>query len=183
MPGTGNSEKETLRVVALSGTLHQPSKTGRLIDGVLAALSARTSVEAHTVEVLSLGHQLIDALGGDSRPELATELARVADADVLVVATPVYKGSYTGLLKLFIDLLGQDSLVDRPVILAAAGGSDQHSLVIEHELRPLLGFFRAHSVPTGVYARATDFLDDGLSDALQSSIDAAATQAVDITRR
>lgn len=181
-------EYRSLTVVAVSGTLHRPSKTGLLVDAVLGAIREAASVdtrrvEAHTIELLdhapALAAALAPAAGAGPEPALAHAYERVASADILVIATPVYKGSYTGLLKLFVDLLGQDALLDRPVLLAVTGGSPAHSLVIEHELRPLFGFFRADTLPTGVYATGADFGDGAVaSDALLGTIRTAAAQAV-----
>jgi FMN reductase len=178
--------REPLRVVAVSGTLHRPAKTGLLVDAILSALREAASadshaVEAHTVELLDHAGALAASLapGGQGGPALADAFERVATADILVVATPVYKGSYTGLLKLFVDFLGQDSLAGRPVLLAATGGSAAHSLVIEHELRPLFAFFRADTLPVGVYATGADFADGAVaSDTLLETIRTAAVAAV-----
>lgn len=85
-------------------------------------------------------------------------------ADVLVVTTPVYRGSYTGLFKHFFDLIQQDALIDTPVLLAATGGSERHALVIDHQLRPLFSFFQARTSPVGVYATDKDFVDQRLQD-------------------
>lgn len=176
-----------LSVVAVSGTLHRPSKTGLLVDAILRALAEATPIQAHTVELLDLAPALAAALTAtaDAPPEpaLADALQRVAAADILVVATPVYKGSYTGLLKLFVDFLGQDALIQKPVLLAATGGSAAHSLVIEHELRPLFGFFRADTLPAGVYATGADFDDGGVaSETLLATIRTAAARAVRLAR-
>ena len=83
---------------------------------------------------------------------------KLASADVIVVGTPVYKGSYTGLLKHFFDLLDPKVLSGKVAVLAATGGSDHHSLVLEHQLRPLLSFFGVHTVPTTVYVKDSDFV-------------------------
>ena len=80
-------------------------------------------------------------------------------ADLLVVGSPTYKGSYTGLLKHFFDLLDPTSLRGKPVILTATGGGERHSLVVEHQLRPLFGFFEAFALPTAIYAVDRDFSD------------------------
>ncbi len=88
----------------------------------------------------------------------------VEQADVLVVSTPVYRGSYTGLFKHFFDLIQQDALIDKPVLLAATGGSERHALVIDHQLRPLFSFFQARTLPLGVYATDRDFVDHRLRD-------------------
>lgn len=91
-------------------------------------------------------------------------LAVVEEADVLVVATPVFRGSYTGLFKRFFDLIGQDTQIDKPVLLAATGGSQRHALVIDHQMRPLFSFFQARTLPLGVYATDKDFVERDLSD-------------------
>ncbi|TIX99332.1 MAG: FMN reductase, partial [Mesorhizobium sp.] len=95
--------------------------------------------------------------------------------DVLVVGSPTFKGSYTGLFKHFFDLLDQSSLRGKPVILAATGGGDRHSLVVEHQLRPLFGFFEALTLPTAIYASDKDFANGVL---VSEAIHARARQAV-----
>jgi len=92
------------------------------------------------------------------------ELAAVEQADVLVVATPVYRGSYSGLFKHFFDFIEQDALIDKPILLAATGGSERHALVIEHQLRPLFSFFQARTWPLGVYATDKDFVNHRVND-------------------
>jgi FMN reductase len=89
----------------------------------------------------------------------------VETADALIVATPVYRGSYTGALKHLFDLVSHAALVGKPVILAATGSSHIHGLVTEHELRPLLGFFGALTVPTAIYAAEADFDEFTLTSA------------------
>jgi FMN reductase len=81
----------------------------------------------------------------------------VETADALIVATPVYRACYTGALKHLFDLVSHEALAGKPVILAATGGSHMHGLVTEHQLRPLLGFFGALTVPTTIYAAEADF--------------------------
>ncbi|MGE8641740.1 MAG: NAD(P)H-dependent oxidoreductase, partial [Achromobacter sp.] len=80
------------------------------------------------------------------------------------VTTPVYRGSYTGLFKHFFDFIHQDALIDKPVLLAATGGSERHALMIDHQLRPLFSFFQARTLPLGVYATDKDFADYRLQD-------------------
>ena len=93
------------------------------------------------------------------------------------MATPVYKAAYTGLFKHLFDLIDPKVLEGRPVILAATGGSDRHALVIEHHLRPLFAFFRAHAVPTGLYATNADFSAEGdLTEAMIGRIAPAIEQ-------
>ena len=166
-----------MSIVGVSGTLHTPSKTDRVLAAILAAVGARIGRPTTTIQLLDHGHAIVDALAAPASPALAAAYEAVLGADALVIATPVYKGSYTGLLKAFVDPIAQDALADKPVLVAAVGGDDQHSLVIDHELRPLFGFFGAAVQPRGVYARGADLADpDALSPRLQDAIDAAATR-------
>ena len=112
------------------------------------------------VELGQLAPQLAGAVWRSQLPDAVEQaLAAVEQADVLVVATPVFRGSYTGLFKHFFDFVHQDALIDKPVLLAATGGSERHALVIDHQLRPLFSFFQARTLPLGVYATDHDFVD------------------------
>lgn len=116
--------------------------------------------EQHLVELGALAPQFAGAVWRSQLPAtVEQELIAVEQADVLVVTTPVYRGSFTGLFKHFFDFIHQDALIDTPVLLAATGGSDRHALVIDHQLRPLFSFFQARTLPLGVYATDRDFLD------------------------
>ena len=116
--------------------------------------------EQRLVELGQLAPQLAGATWRSHLPEtVERELAAVEQADILVVATPVYRGSYTGLFKHFFDFIDQDALIDKPVLLAATGGSERHALMIDHQLRPLFSFFQARTLPLGVYATDKDFTD------------------------
>ncbi len=98
--------------------------------------------------------------------------------DLLVVATPVYRGSYTGLFKHLFDFVHHEKLVDVPVLLAATGGSDRHALIIDHQLRPLFSFFQALTLPVGVYASEADFSNYQISsEALQRRVALAVERA------
>lgn len=121
--------------------------------------------EQRLVELGQLAPRLAGAVWRSQLPDaVERELAAVEQADVLVVATPVFRGSYTGLFKHFFDFIHQDALIDKPVLLAATGGSERHALVIDHQLRPLFSFFQARTLPLGVYATDTDFVDHRLQN-------------------
>ena len=104
-------------------------------------------------------------------------VATILSADALVIASPVYKGSYSGLFKHLFDLLDPVSLAGKPILLAATGGGDRHALIIEHQLRPLFGFFEAQTLATGVYASDTDFAaGQPVAPALLTRLDRAVDQ-------
>jgi FMN reductase len=149
-----------LRLVAVSGGLQRPSRAAALAEHLLDLIADAVPCEPRLVELGQLAPQLAGAVWRSQLPDtVERELAAVEQADVLVVATPVFRGAYTGLFKHFFDLIHQDALIDKPVLLAATGGSERHALVIDHQLRPLFSFFQARTLPLGVYATDTDFVD------------------------
>lgn len=168
------------RVVAVSGGLRRGSKAAVLAEHLLDLIGARFPCEQHLVELGELAPHLAGTIRRSGLPPaVERELARVEQADVLVVTTPVYRGSYTGLFKHFFDFIGQDALVDKPILLAATGGSERHGLMIDHQLRPLFSFFQARTLPLGVYATDKDFHDGRLQDqALIQRAQLAVTRAL-----
>ena len=149
-----------LKVVAVSGSLQRPSRTQVLVEHLLELIGDAVPIETRLVELGVVGPQLSGALHRSQLPlAVEAEVAAVEQADLLVVASPVYRASYSGLFKHFFDFVHADALVDVPVLLAATGGSERHALVIDHQLRPLFSFFQARTLPIGVYATDKDFVD------------------------
>ena len=155
-----------LRLVAVSGGLQRPSKAAALAGHLMDLIAGEVACEQRLVELGQLAPQLAGAVWRSQLPEtVERELAAVEQADILVVASPVFRGSYTGLFKHFFDFIDQDALIDKPVLLAATGGSERHALMIDHQLRPLFSFFQTRTLPLGVYATDKDFLDYRLQNA------------------
>lgn len=149
---------ERLKLVAVSGGLQRPSRTLVLVEEIVTALSIATPLDVRLIELGELAPALGRTLYRNRLPESAEmQLDAIETADVLVVASPVFRGSFSGLFKHLFDLIAHDALVDKPILLAATGGSDRHALVIEHQLRPLFAFFQALTLPVGVYASERDF--------------------------
>lgn len=171
----GMASPAPLTVVAVSGSLRAPSTTTALLQRILDTVAAARPADSRLVELAPLAVDLARAVtGGERSASVSAALEAVSAADLLVVGTPVYRGSYTGLFKIFIDLVDQSALAGTPVLIAAGGGNDQHSLVIEHELRPLFGFFQALTAPVGVYAKPGDYTDGVVTGAaLLATIDEA----------
>ncbi len=166
-------------VTAIIGSPSNPSKTRALVEAIVTALQATTSIEVTWVELSQLAQHIGPVTSFKAIPEVAQEALRaIEQADLVIAASPVYKGSYTGLFKHLIDFVNPEGLVGKPVLLAASGGSDRHALVVDQQLRPLFSFFRAQTVPSAVYASDADF--DGYtvrSDALLTRIHEATQQA------
>lgn len=167
-------------LVKINGSPSSPSKTGILIDAVGDAVARSTSIDTSTIALSEVGHSV---MCGMSRPEVSAKgealLRAVECADILVIGTPVYRAAYTGVLKHFFDLVDRDVMRGRIAVVCATGGTAMHGLVIEHNLRPLMGFFAIQTVTTGLYGLSEDFADGQIaSAALQERVERAAREAV-----
>ncbi|WP_328416107.1 FMN reductase [Micromonospora sp. NBC_00389] len=163
--------KRTIAVV--SAGLRQPSSTRMLADRLADAVRRElerlgAEVDVELIEVRDHAHDLVNNLLAGYPSE---DLERVQDivrrADALVAVTPTFSASYNGIFKMFVEVLDDAALVDKPVLVAATGGTGRHSLVLEHALRPLFSYLHAVVVPTAVFAAPEDW---GAGDAAQGSL-------------
>lgn len=175
---------QKLKVVGVAGSLQAPSRTIALVDEIVEALGRKLPVEAHHIRLNELGPSLAGVLSRSALPpEAEAELQHIENADILVVASPVYRASFTGLFKHLFDFVDQYALIDVPVLIAATGGSERHALILEHQLRPLFGFFQALTLPVGVYAHDSDFTDYKISaPLLNERIDKAIVRGLPLIR-
>ncbi|MER5452321.1 FMN reductase [Streptomyces sp. NPDC002766] len=157
-----------MKLVVVSAGLSVPSSTRLLGDRLAAAAGRHTPVETEVVELrdlaVEIAHNFTNGFPGRA---LSAAQDAVAKADGLIVVTPVFSASYSGLFKSFFDVLDKDALEGKPVLIAATGGTARHSLVLEHALRPLFAYLRAVVVPTGVYAASEDWGAEGLDGRIE----------------
>lgn len=165
-------------IVGFSGNISRPSSTRRFVEHVTENLAHRTGLQHKVFDVEDLGPSLATARSVADLDAQAHRLVKtLIEAEALVIGSPTYKGSYTGLFKHVIDLLDPADLKGKPVILMATGGGDRHSLVVEHQLRPLFAFFEAFVVPTAIYASGRDWIDGQLSPTIVSRAGQAVAEA------
>lgn len=174
----------TFHLAVVSAGLSTPSSTRVLADLLSshAVDAARErlrlgpdEVRVDVVELRTLARPLADRLStGFASGELADALGTVARADALVVVTPVFQASYSGLFKTFFDVVEPGALDHKPVLMGATAGTARHSLVLEHAMRPLFAHLRATVVPTAVFAATEDF-----GSHADGSLDARARRAAD----
>ena len=152
------SEFRPISVVGVSGSPTRPSRTTALVEEVAETFAARVGGVATVIELAPLLGELGSGpFRGDIGAGAREALETVEAADLIVVGSPAYRATYTGLFKLFFDHIGQHALVDKPIVLTATGGSDRHALLVEHQMRPLFGFFQSLTVPLGIFANEGDF--------------------------
>ena len=177
------------RLVVVSAGLSQPSST-RLLGERLAEATRRAiepdradgpeapgAVEVIVVDLRDLAHDVVNnVLTGFPSPALADVLDQIARADALIAVTPIFNASYSGLIKSFFDVIDPELLRGRPVLIGATGGSERHSLALEHAVRPLFSYLHALVVPTSVYAASADWGTAEAGRALGERIDRAGAE-------
>ena len=157
-----------MKLVVVSAGLSVPSSTRLLGDRLAAAVGRAAEVDTQVVELRELAVEIAQNFtNGFPGRALAAAQEAVAAADGLIVVTPVFSASYSGLFKSFFDVLDPEALAGKPVLIAATGGSARHSLVLDHALRPLFAYLKAVVVPTGVYAASEDWGAEGLDGRIE----------------
>lgn len=167
------------RIAVVSAGLSNPSSTRMLADrlaaATVAALAAPSTgsgtgpgtagaraggIEASVdiIELRDLAHDITNnLLTGFAPPALESAINTVVSADALIVVTPIFSTSYSGLFKSFIDVLDPDALTGMPVLIGANAGTARHSLAIDYAIRPLFAYLHADAVSTGVFAASSDW--------------------------
>jgi FMN reductase len=177
----------TRRIVVVNAGLGQPSSTRLLAERLAtavqdAALERGEETDVRYVDLREHAHALANRLlTGFPTGELREALDAVANADAVIAVTPVFQASYSGLFKLFFDVLDDAALRGTPVLMAATAGTARHSLVLEHAMRPIFAYLKAVTVPTAVFAASEDWGTGGVvGSGLESRIAVAATELADL---
>ncbi len=165
---------ESIAAVGISGSPSPASRSRALLGRALAALERR-GVATREVDLAALPAEPLLGRGTDER--VTDALAAVGRARILVVSTPVYRATYSGLLKVFFDLLPQDGLAGKVAVPIATAGSLGHLLAVDYGLRPLLASVGALPVATAVYGTDAQFRDGRPDPALIQQIDRAVAEA------
>src|SRR5216117_3531732 len=163
-----------LVAVGISGSPSATSKSRVLVEHALAQLEARGAA-TRLIDVATLPADAL--LGRGSASQLTDALARVAEARIVVAGTPVYRATYSGLLKVFFDLLPQDALVGKVGVPIVTGHGAAHSLSVDHGTRPLFASLGATVVASGVYASSAQFQNGKPSPEVLQGVDRAVHDA------
>lgn len=148
-----------LDVVTIAGSPASPSRCVAALDTARARLERR-GLSTAAINLRDLPPEaLVRAHFDDPAVQRATAL--VAEARAIVVATPVYKAAYSGLLKAFLDLLPSSALAEKGVLPIATAGSLAHCLVLEYALKPVLAALGASTFLPAVCLLDTDFVYEG----------------------
>ena len=158
-----SAEVAPRRLVVISAGTSELSTTRMLADRIaqrsLELLrEMRVPASSGVVEVAPLAVDVARAMvHGAPSAELQAAVDQIASADAVIASTPVYKAGISGLFKSFVDVLDDDLLIAKPVLLAATAGSSRHALVGDEQMRSLFAYMRALTLPTSVFAAAEDW--------------------------
>lgn len=175
-----------MTILGISGSLSKSSKTELVVRKTLEFASGQG--ESVITELMSLSDYSLqfcdgrnpDLYEGDSR----TVLDKIAKADAYIVGSPIYRGTYSGAFKNLFDLIPNNVLEGKVIGIVATGGSDHHFLAIEHQFKPLFGYFNAYTIPGGVYASNRHFSDGGLiNEEIISRLNRLAEETVRLSTR
>jgi len=138
-----------MTVLLIAGSPSERSRSAALLDAVSHRLTAR-GADVERLLIRNLSPQAL-LLADTSHPSIRHAIDQVARARAVVIATPVYKAAYSGVLKVFLDLLAQNALQGKTVLPLATGGSPHHMLALDYALRPVLQSLAARHILPGVY--------------------------------
>ncbi|HEY8474672.1 MAG TPA: CE1759 family FMN reductase [Natronosporangium sp.] len=174
------TDRPPVKLVVVSAGASDPSTTRLLADRTAARVAAIAADRGRTVtstviELRELATEIMSAMTARLvGRRLSEAVAALRDADGIIATTPVYKAGPSGLFTSFFQVLDDDLLIAKPVILGATAGTARHALVVDDQLRGLFAFLRALPVPTSLFAASEDWNDP----ALRERIDRAATELV-----
>ncbi|PKO26286.1 MAG: FMN reductase (NADPH) [Betaproteobacteria bacterium HGW-Betaproteobacteria-9] len=143
-----------MSVLLIAGSPSEHSRSSTLLSEVARRLHDQVDDRRLRVERLQIRDLSPQALllADWGNPSVVRAIEQVANARALVVATPVYKAAYSGVLKVFLDLLPQTALKGKVVLPIATGGSPHHMLALDYALRPVLQSLGAKHILPGLYA-------------------------------
>ncbi|AFY31869.1 NADPH-dependent FMN reductase [Calothrix sp. PCC 7507] len=173
-------------ILAIAGSPSHPSRT----YGILEYATKLLKQEGLDIDLISVRDFPAEDLifGRYDSPALEAPKASLAKADAVIIATPIYKASYTGVLKAFLDLLPQKSLTGKVVLPIATGGTIAHLLAVEYALKPILSELGARHILSTIYAvdKQIQRQDDGslrLDEELEQRLNEVLKELVKAVKR
>ena len=151
------------RLTVISAGVSDPSSTRMLADRIAARVvkiadERGCAVTVGSLDLRELSNEISAALVSQHiSPKLRKATAALLEADGIIASTPVYKAGPSGLFTSFFQVLDNDLLIGKPVVLAATAGTTRHALVAEDQMRPLFAFLRTLTAPTSVFAATEDW--------------------------
>jgi FMN reductase len=167
--------ERAMKLVMIVGAATPPGRLNHAVERLASALTARRpEIATETISLAARRLELCDgrALEGYDLTTRAT-VAAIMESQGVLLAAPVYRASFPGVLKNLLDLLPVEALRDKPVAVLAMGGSPHHYLAVDGHLRQVLAWFGAIALPNSAYLTGRDFAEGKLaSDSAAADLDA-----------
>jgi FMN reductase len=163
------TDKQPYAIVVVTAGTSDPSSTRMLADQIaqrVTDLAGRRGKEVATrvIDLRELATEITTAMVSQLvGPKLQNAVAALGEADGIVASTPVYAAGASGLFTSFFQILDNDLLIAKPVLLAATAGTARHALVVDEQLRSLFAYLRTTVVPTSLFAAPEDWSDPALT--------------------
>jgi len=164
-----------LTAVGISGSPRATSKSRLLVERALSDLG-KAGVQVHFIDLSALPADAL--LGRRTDPLVSTALEAASRAQIVVAGSPVYRATYTGLLKAFFDLFPRDALADAVGVPVVTGAGPEHALAVDHGLRPLFASLGARTVAAAIYATDAQFPNGDPEPAVLAAVARAAREAL-----
>jgi FAD reductase [NAD(P)H] len=147
-----------MKLLGISGTIIG-AKTGILVKKVLDEVKQKhPEIEVEFLNLMDYDMQFCDGRSPSAYSEDTKKVVeKVSAADFYIIGTPIFQGSIPGVLKNLFDHINPNDFRNKVMGFVANGGTYQHYLVIENQLKPIAGFFRAYVAPGYVYANSAHF--------------------------
>ncbi|MGA8354258.1 MAG: NAD(P)H-dependent oxidoreductase [Solirubrobacteraceae bacterium] len=160
------------RLVAVLGSVTPPGRLRLALEQALARAQERALLAPRLLDLAEVKISFADGRAPqDLDDDTASAIELLRQADAVLLATPVYRGSLTGALKNLLDHVPVQALRQKPTAIVAMGASTHHFLGAERHLRDVLAFFGAALTPTAAYLSSSDFLDGQPTDGAAVQLD------------
>jgi FMN reductase len=162
-------EQEPYKVLVISAGTSEPSSSRLLAERIADRASVIAAERGHgvavsVIELREIAGEISTALVSQlTGPKLQNAMAALGEADGIIASAPVYKASASGLFTSFIDILDNDLLIAKPVVLAATAGTGRHALVVDDQMRSMFAYLRTMTTPTSLFAAPEDWGDPALA--------------------
>ena len=144
-----------MKILLVDGTVFG-KKTGALLRQIEQYIKSYNSdLQLEILYFADLKHQILD--GSPLNEDMQMMIKKFEEADGYIFSTPIYQASIPGVLKNAFDMINPKAMRYKPVSMVANGGTQQHHLVIENQLRPILDYFRCLVTPNYVYTHGAHF--------------------------
>lgn len=153
-----------MKVLAINAGGEQGSSTHRLVDLLSTATEEQAGalgLRIGSIEVITLRDLAVDLMTAqvtsEKSPAVEAAIKKVEDVDALIIASPIYNAQLAAVLSLFFEVADKSTIRNKPVLMAATGGTIRHGLAMSSSMLPLLHFLNALVVPTSIFATTEDW--------------------------